>query len=388
VTALRSVAADCGALAALFGPPPARARADTRAVDRPRTPPQPAMPAHPTTALHDATAWITPLALAHPLDLTEALAARTGSSRAAAQRLLGRLVDAQWLERSGSRRRPAYRPGALRQVVRRYALAGLEEDRPWAQDYAAVLALPEGVARMLRHALSELLNNAIEHSGGSTVTVSMRRSALQAQLLVADDGRGAFDTIRAACAIDDPAQAMFEIAKGRLTTRPEGHGGRGLHHTAALADVFDLHANGRGWRRVAGGADVDADGAGARWQPVRTPGGPGTLVYVAVELDTARTLDLALRTGSGEGCRGWIDHARLPLRLLAGDGVLESRALARRVASRLEGYAAATLDYAGITDVGPAFADEIGRVLPRRLPGVQWRRVNASAAVAAQLAIG
>lgn len=344
------------------------------------------MPAHPTTALHDATGWITPLALAHPLDLADALAARSGRSRAAAQRLLGRLVEAQWLERSGSRRRPLYRPGALRQVVRRYALAGLEEDRPWAQDFAAALALPADVARMLRHALSELLNNAIEHSGGRTVTVSMRRSALQAQLLVADDGRGAFDTIRAACAIDDPAQAMFEIAKGRLTTRPAGHGGRGLYHTAALADVFDLHANGRGWRRIA--AEADADGCSARWQPVRTPSGAGTTVYVAVALDTARTLDQALRTGSREGCRGWIDHARLPLRLLAEDGVLESRALARRVGWRLEHCAAATLDYAGITDVGPAFADEIGRVLPQRLPGLQWQRVNATPAVAAQLAIG
>lgn len=340
------------------------------------------MPARPTTALHDATAWITPLALAHPLDLPAALAARSGRSRASAQRLLGRLVDAQWLERGGSRRRPAYRPGALRQVVHRYALAGLEEDRPWAQDFAAALALPEGVARMLRHALSELLNNAIEHSGGRTVTVSMRRTPLQAQLLVADDGRGAFDAIRAACAIDDPAQAMFEIAKGRLTTRPADHGGRGLYHTATLADVFDLHANGCGWRRIAGDADA------ARWQPVRTPGGPGTTVYVAVALDTPRTLDLALRAGSREGLRGWIDHARLPLRLLAGDGVLESRALARRVAWRLERYATATLDYAGISDVGPAFADEIGRVLPQRLPGVQWQQVNASPAVAAQLAIG
>jgi anti-sigma regulatory factor (Ser/Thr protein kinase) len=345
------------------------------------------MPARPTTALHDATAWITPLALAHPLDLPAALAARTGRSRAAAQRLLGRLVDAQWLERDGSRRRPLYRPGALRQVVRRYALAGLEEDRPWAQDFAAALALPAAVARMLRHALSELLNNAIEHSGGRTVTVSMRRTPLQAQLLVADDGRGAFDAIRAACAIDDPAQAMFEIAKGRLTTRPADHGGRGLYHTAALADVFDLHANGHGWRRIAGGADGE-DAAAARWQPVRTPGGAGTAVYVAVAIDTARTLDQALRAGSREGCRGWIDHARLPLRLLADDGVLESRALARRAAWRLERCAAATLDYAGIRDVGPAFADEIGRVLPQRLPGLQWQHVNASAAVAAQLAIG
>jgi anti-sigma regulatory factor (Ser/Thr protein kinase) len=329
--------------------------------------------------LHDVTTWITALALQHPHDLPAAVATRTGARRPAASRLLGRLVALQWLERDGSRSRPRYRPGPLRQVVRRYDLAGLDEDRAWMRDFVPCFALPPAVRRMVQHAFTELVNNAVDHSGGRTVTVSMRQTPVQVQLLVSDDGRGAFDTIREAFAIDDPAQAMLELAKGRLTTQPERHGGRGLYHTARLADVFDLHANASGWRRVAW-----RDG---RWQAARALPRHGTSVYVAIALDTARTLDDVLRAGSSEGVRGWIDHTVVPLRLLAADGVLESRALARRAAWRLEQFASATLDFDGIADVGPAFADELWRVLPAQRPGLQLNSVNATPVVASQLAV-
>jgi signal transduction histidine kinase len=49
---------------------------------------------------------------------------------------------------------------------------------------------------MAQHAFTELLNNAIDHSGGTQVTVSMRQTPLHLQLLVSDDGCGLFDASR------------------------------------------------------------------------------------------------------------------------------------------------------------------------------------------------
>ena len=48
--------------------------------------------------------------------------------------------------------------------------------------------------------------------------------------------------------------AMLELSKGKLTSAPDRHSGRGLFFTSRLADVFDLHANAtafqyRGWDR-------------------------------------------------------------------------------------------------------------------------------------------
>ena len=80
--------------------------------------------------LRDATAWITEATLRWPAQLRPRVAERLGISPAAAGRLLQRLVDLQWLQRGGTPRRPVYSPGSMRQVVRRYPLAGLHEDTP------------------------------------------------------------------------------------------------------------------------------------------------------------------------------------------------------------------------------------------------------------------
>nr|WP_298826037.1 ATP-binding protein [uncultured Piscinibacter sp.] len=194
-------------------------------------------------ALSAVTAWITQAALAHADDLPTHLMRRLSVSRLTAQRTPSRLVAAQWLQRTGPARRPHYAPGLLRQVVQRYALVGLAEDLPWSRDFAPALALPPPVARLAQHAFGELLNNAIEHSGGTSVTVSMRQTPSHVQLLISDDGCGLFERVAQSLRIDDPDSAMLELSKGKLTSAPQRHSGRGLFFTSRIADVLDLHAN-------------------------------------------------------------------------------------------------------------------------------------------------
>ena len=79
-------------------------------------------------ALSDLTPWITEAVLAHPQDLPAYLCQRLGLSRTSARTQLNKLVEAQWLARDGVSRKAVYKPGALRQVVRRYPLQGLQED--------------------------------------------------------------------------------------------------------------------------------------------------------------------------------------------------------------------------------------------------------------------
>jgi anti-sigma regulatory factor (Ser/Thr protein kinase) len=334
------------------------------------------MPAMPRLALNLLTSWITAAALQRPDDLASAIVERTGCSRRAALNALRRLVEMQWLQRGGSRSRPVYSPGALRQVVKRYPLEALSEDLPWARDFAPNFALQPGVQRMLQHAFQELLNNAIDHSGGSAVTLSVRQTPTQVQLLVSDDGCGLFDRVRSAFAIDDPMHAMLELSKGKLTSQPERHTGRGLFFTSQLADVFDLHANGaafqrRGWE-------------GAGWRSGRPLARAGTSVYWAVALDSVRTLAQVLDLWSCDGDGIVFDRTNVSLRLLAAQGVaLDSRAQARRVAARLQQFRRAELDFEGIAEIGHGFADELFRVFAGSQPATQIVPMNMAPRVAA-----
>jgi anti-sigma regulatory factor (Ser/Thr protein kinase) len=333
------------------------------------------------TALPAVTAWITEASLEHGASLAAHLMQRLAIGRSSATALLRRLVAAQWLQRSGPRHRPVYRPGALRQVVRTYALAGLQEDRPWRVDIAPCLELPPAVRRMAQHACTELLNNAVDHSGGNRVTLSVRQTPLHLQMLVSDDGCGVFDRIEQAFAIDEPRLAMFELSKGKLSSDPLRHRGHGLYFTAQLADIFDLHANGVAFQRRTG-----TDAVAGRWRDTRSLARAGSSIYWAVALDTPRTLASVLEAHSGgrPGCP--FELTRVPLHLLADGGVLASRAEARRVAARLVEFRGALLDFCGVRELGQAFADELFRVCPQDQPRLRIEPVGMSPAVAATVA--
>src|SRR5688572_6515763 len=173
--------------------------------------------------LHSLCLWISAAAVSHPNDLARVVVERTGLSRGSANKALARLVALGWLRRDGTPRKPVFQPGLLRQVVQQYPLHGLQEDTPWARDFAPYFTLPPQVRRMLQHAFTELLNNAIDHSEGTSVTVSVRQTPSHVQLLVSDDGRGLFDKIEAAFDIDDPQLAVFELSKGKLTSDARRH---------------------------------------------------------------------------------------------------------------------------------------------------------------------
>lgn len=320
------------------------------------------------------TPWITEAVLAHPDDLQAHLMERLCIGRRPAGTTLARLTDAQWLARTGTTRRPRFVPGLQRQVVRRYPLQGLEEDLPWSRDFAPMLALPPKVARLAQHAFGELLNNAIEHSGGTAVTVSIRQTPVHLQLLVSDNGCGLFDRVARSFSITDPALAMLELTKGKLTSEPQRHTGRGLYFTTRIADVLDLHANSaafqhRAWQRH-------------QWQRTTPAARQGTSVFVAIALDTPVTLDDVLRVHSRDGQGYAFERTVVPLQLLALTGhALDSRAQARRAALRLQQFRHAQLDFAGVEDVGHGFADELFRVFASRHPQLELEPVNMSPAV-------
>lgn len=325
-----------------------------------------------------ATTWITEAAVRRPAGLRQELAERLGISPASAGRLLQRLVDLQWLQRSGPLRRPVHQPGAMRQVVRHYAITGLQEDTPWAHDFLPYFQLPDAVAPLAQHAFTELLNNAIEHSGGTHVTVSMRQTPLHLQLLVSDNGRGIFDAISETFQISDPAQAMLELAKGKLSTRPDCHNGRGLFFTARLADVIDLHANAQAFQQ--------RDWQREQWHPTRPACRQGSAVYVAFNLDTERRLDEVLRRYSLDGAGYGFERTVVPLQLATGPQLaLASRAQARRVAHRLQRFRRVELDFDGLDSVGHGFADELLRVFSHQHPEVDLVPVNMAPQVAAMV---
>ena len=172
---------------------------------------------------------------------------------------------------------------------------------------------------------------------------------------------------------------MLELAKGKLTSQPDSHTGRGLFFSAKLADIFDLHANDSAYQQREWQRDQ-------WWQRSRPACRRGTSVYVAICVDTERSLDDVLRRYSLDGAGYGFDRTVVPLKLITQEqNGLESRAQARRVVSRLSQFRRVELDFEGLADVGHGFTDELFRVFGRQHPELELVPVNMAPRVAAMI---
>lgn len=76
----------------------------------------------------------------------------------------------------------------LDEGVRRYSRDGLREDIVWREAFAPVVdALPENVRDIWHYGVTEMVNNAIDHSGSAQVEVGVRRNAVFTDGWVVDE---------------------------------------------------------------------------------------------------------------------------------------------------------------------------------------------------------
>jgi anti-sigma regulatory factor (Ser/Thr protein kinase) len=302
---------------------------------------------------------------AHPKDLTRHYADRFSISRVAANRYVRRLEAEGWIARSGPSTHPVFSPGFQRKVSRLFALEGLEEDLAWERDFRPYLTLSPSVQRIAAHGFTEMVNNAVDHSGGTSVFVWIEQTETHLSIIVSDDGIGIFEKITASLGLPDRRQALFELSKGKLTTDPSRHSGEGVFFTSRVFDVFDIEANGLNFNHH--------DATSHDWlleRPGTSPG--GTSVYMRIALDSTRTLNevYAQFTQAPED----YDFSRtiVPMRLAQwGDEQLVSRSQAKRLIARFERFKVVVLDFEGVQHIGQAFADELFRVYAHQHPAVE-----------------
>jgi anti-sigma regulatory factor (Ser/Thr protein kinase) len=122
---------------------------------------------------------------------------------------------------------------------------GLEEDQVWCVTVLPLLkGLPANNIDIWQYCVTEMVNNAIDHSEGSRLTVVVRRLPSNTQVLVLDDGIGIFRKIKAAFNLEDETQAILELSKGKLTTDPDRHSGQGIFFTSRMLDEFSILSRG------------------------------------------------------------------------------------------------------------------------------------------------
>lgn len=305
--------------------------------------------------------------LEHPKDLTRFYANKFSISRAAANKHIKRLETEGWIARSGPSTHPVFSLGYKRRVFGQYNLEGLAEYDVWEKDFKLFLTMPPNVLSIVIHGFTEMLNNAIDHSGGQSAFVLITQDEEAIWIAIADDGVGIFKKITDALSLPDMRQALFELSKGKLTTDPNNHTGEGIFFTSRMFDYFEISANGLQFNH-----DVNRTRDWLQEHNMRDFTGLGTSVYMKISLSSSRTTNEIYEQFTQAPEDYNFSKTIVPMRLARfGDEQLVSRSQAKRLIARFDRFKTIILDFNDIQEIGQAFADELFRVYANAHPNVE-----------------
>lgn len=305
----------------------------------------------------------------HPHDLVGMVAAQLGLSGARVSMQVRALVAGGYLDKAGTTR-PTYTLGPNRRFERRYRRQGLAEDKVWFDQLMPLLGgLPRNLLDIAHHGVTEMVNNAVDHSDAAYVTVRMDLRDGRLWFEIDDDGIGIFRKITRALDLPDERLALLELSKGKLTTDPRRHSGEGIFFTSRMFD---------GFRIASEGLVFDHDAAYDEDLLIDDDAATGTRVAMEIATDSVRTAKSVIDEYSSGPDDYSFAKTIVPVRLAkVGDENLVSRSQAKRLLQRVDRFRCVVLDFAEVGGVGQAFADEIFRVFANEHPEVELIATHA-----------
>lgn len=308
------------------------------------------------------------------------VAAALDISRQSASTKLSALKKAGVIASSGTGRGTRY---TLVEVAhtKTFEREGLDEDHVWRELCLPVIQdLPENVRGIWHHGITEMVNNAIDHSGSKKVKITIQRNALRTMCCIADQGEGIFKKIQRALNLYDTREAILELAKGKLTTDPERHSGEGIFFSSKMFDRFLISSDDLDFVHLdSNSADVLLHTTDAARKTA------GTSVRLVLANDSTRT---AKEIFDKFAAPDEFSFAKtiVPVKLAQYEGEsLISRSQAKRLTRRFERFQTVIVDFEGVATIGQAFADEVFRVFAAAHPKLNMIPTNMSQEVRAMI---
>jgi anti-sigma regulatory factor (Ser/Thr protein kinase) len=292
----------------------------------------------------------------NPSDIASLAASKFSISRQAVNKHLKKLCSEDALSSEGKSRGKKYKLVINIILWESYPLDGsVREDKVWRETVSPLFKeMPKNVIDVWHYGLTEMFNNAIDHSSGSRVWIELKETAIDYTLIIFDDGEGIFRKIQREMNLDDERHAVLELAKGKFTTDPSNHSGEGIFFSSRTFDHYSIvsgevvfthyHDDERDWI-VQDNGDID-----------------GTHIYMNLSKNSKTDIGKVFDKFSSGDDKAF-SKTIVPVRLAQyGDDKLVSRSQAKRVLVRIERFKEVIFNFKDVESIGQAFADEIFRV--------------------------
>ena len=236
--------------------------------------------------------------------------------------------------------------------------------------------------RIWQYVCAEILNNALEHSGGTELKISIEANCLFTTITISDNGVGTFCTLMQAMQengwknpkVED---AIVELLKGKMTRAPLEHSGEGIFFSSKMVDHFLLWSDAQ---LVKCGAHMDFEIMRSHLLAyISRLGKVGTVVQMSIENETVRNINDIFDTYTDMEQGFFRTEISVLDACLGAQPVARSQA--RRIHRRLNEFREIVLDFLNVDFVGQGFADELFRVYAVAHPEIKIHIKNATADV-------
>lgn len=294
-----------------------------------------------------------------------------GVSRQAVHQHLQAMAAAGEIERVGTGRAKSYRRAVL--ASKTFETAGLDESAVWSEllrDVAVLRELGDLARSTFACVCTEMVNNAIDHSGSPSVTVRVATEGPAVVVTIEDAGIGIFRKVAEGLGVASMHEAAQRLTLGKVTTAPERHTGEGIFFSSRAVDAFSIEAN---------GLRLTIDNVRGDWALAETQERAGTVVRLSLDQLHARPLVDVFARFTDE--RFGFTRTHAVVKLMEFGVAFVSRSEAKRLAAGFEPFEHIVLDFTGVTEVGQGFVDELFRVWASAHPTKTLEPVNMSEAV-------
>ena len=222
---------------------------------------------------------------------------------------------------------------------------------------------------ILVYAFTEMLNNAIEHSEGTEISIHYTENYFNIFVIIKDNGIGIFRKIVRDHNLKNENEAIFELKKGKLTSDAENHSGEGIFFTSKVVDYFLISSFNKTFS--SGSNEYFYNIEENKEKCIK-----GTEVILILNKNTERTTKEIFDEYTSDDFV--FNKTKITVHLakdyLGHDFV--SRSLAKRILMNVEKFKIIVLDFENIDNIGQGFADEVFRVFKNKNPDITIVPVN------------
>lgn len=289
-----------------------------------------------------------------------------------AYRYIRELEDAGIIKRNG--KKFSFIEKTERFQIKRNVENELEEEvvyKQYIKRYS--VSLPANVEQLWHYAFTEMMNNALEHSGAAEINILVSQNYIKTIIMIEDNGVGIFRKIKEYYNYPSLDDAVTELFKGKLTTDKNNHSGEGIFFTSRALDSFaavsdvKIFTHDKYSEMIQNLEDIAEL---KNWQKYK-----GTIVLMELSNSSNKHLKEVFDMFTDEDAK--FSRTNIPLRHIF-DTFPVSRSQARRLCQRFDKFQEVELDFSEIAEIGQGFAHEIFVVFQRKHPEIKLIPINTT----------